>query len=537
MQDAQGNYNKADVSLNDAKVNYDTGVRNAQGSLDDAKVQLDKVKAGPTPADIATARASVDQAQASLDSAKANLTKLNPTDVTIASDQAAVDSALANLTKLTTGGTPTDIEIAQSNVAIQEATLQNLKNGPTPSSIAVAQAQVDTAQANYDRAVAQLDNALVKAPFDGLLATVGVIPGQVAAASTVVAQIVDTSELHVDVSVGESDISKAKLGMGVTLNFDAITGRSFTGKITFISPKATITSNVVSYLVTVTLDSAGKNSLQEYFPEQYQKYLDSLRAATQQLRPPAGATTAAGATPEAGATTAAGFTIPAGAQIPAQLQAQVATLRSQLGFCGYTPTNLGGGAGGFGGGAPGGNAAGTTGANPGAAGGQRTGGGGQRGGAAGATTVAGGAATTAPDAANGTPAAQNTQAQTRTQTTTLTEPKIGMTTSVSICQDVKAGVLSVPTRAIKTDTTTRQRYVEVLDAQGNKVNKTVTVGLAGDTNTEITGATSRKGIRLFLAQPRLTVLPELTQAVLSPAVVVLTQSGLEVSNDFNPRAY
>jgi HlyD family secretion protein len=74
-----------------------------------------------------------------------------------------------------------------------------------------------------------------------------------------------------------------------------------------------------------------------------------------------------------------------------------------------------------------------------------------------------------------------------------------MTTSVSICEDVKAGVLSVPTRAIKTDTTTRQRYVQVLDANGATVNKTVTVGLAGDTNTEITGGDLKDGDKVILS--------------------------------------
>jgi multidrug efflux pump subunit AcrA (membrane-fusion protein) len=74
-----------------------------------------------------------------------------------------------------------------------------------------------------------------------------------------------------------------------------------------------------------------------------------------------------------------------------------------------------------------------------------------------------------------------------------------MTSSVSICENVKAGVLSVPTRAIKTDTTTRQRYVQVLDANGAIVNKNITAGLAGDTNTEITGGELKEGDKVVLS--------------------------------------
>ncbi len=481
LQDAQGNFNKADVAVNDAKVNYDTGVRNAQSSLDDAKIQLDKVKAGPTASDIAAARASLDQAKASVDSSNANLLKLTPTDADIAAAQASVDSAQANLAKLTTGGTATDVATAESNVRIQELTLQNLKNGPNVNDLAVQGAQVDSAQANYDKAVTALDNAIVKAPFDGLLASVGVIVGQSVAANTNVAQIVDTSELHVDVNVGESDISKIKLNQGVTLSFDAIANRSFSGKVTFISPKSQVSSNVVSYLVTVTVDGQGKNSLQEAFPDQYQKYLDALRAQFQRA---AGQTGAAGsATPAAGGAApgqAGGFQIPAGAQIPAQFQAQVAQLRNSLGFCGFTPAGGAGFGGGAGGRPGGGNPAATTAGDASAttapagtpAAGGNVGGGRQGGG----NNAAGGA---------------NQQAQ--------NQPKIGMTATVTVCLDIKAAVLSVPTRAIKTNTTDRTSYVQILDAAGTQVNRNITVGLRGDTAAEITGGDLKDGDKVIIS--------------------------------------
>jgi HlyD family secretion protein len=457
LQDAQGAYNKADVALNDAKVNYDTGVRNAQSSADDAKVQLDKVKAGPLASDISTSRAAVDQATASLNSAQASLAKLTPTDSTIASDQASLDSAIANLAKLTSGGTASDIQIADSNVKLQELTLQNLQNGTAPSDLAVSQAQVDTAQANLDKAKTQLANALIVAPFDGIISSLPLVVGQVVGASTTAAQIVDISELHADVNVGESDIAKIKLGMGVTLNFDSIANRSFTGKVTFISPKAVVQSNVVSYLVTVTMDAQGKNSLQDAFPDQYQKYLTAIQQNLRQGRPGAagtpgaGATTgAAGATTETagtpGATTASGqgrqggqgtgaagtangVASGQGAAAGTQFQAQTAQLRNQLGFCGYTPS--------FGGG--------------------------------------------------------NQQQQ--------VQPKIGMTSNVIFCLDAKAGVLSVPTRAIKTGTGTDgrpYRYVQVQDANGATVNKTIILGLQGDSATEVTSGDLKEGDKVVL---------------------------------------
>jgi len=481
LEDAQGNFNKADVALNDAKVNSDTGIRNAQSSLNDAKVQLDTTKAGPTDADIAAARASVDQTKSSVDSANAAIVNLTPTAADIAAAQASVDSANANLVKLTTGGTASDIATAESNVQIQELTLQNLKNGPTPSTLAVQQAQVDSAQANYDKAVTALNNAVVKAPFDGILSSVGVIVGQAATASTAVTNIVDTSELHVDVNVGESDISKIKLNQGVTLGFDAIASRSFTGKVTFISPKSQVSSNVVSYLVTVTLDGQGKNSLQEAFPDQYQKYLDTIRAQFQRAAGQAGAANGTPGTATTAAGGAGGFQIPAGAQIPAQFQAQVAQLRNSSSFCGFTPTGGAGFGGAAGGGRQGaGNPAATTAGNP------------------AVTTAPAGTTTPGANAGGGRQGGGNNAAGAANQQIQA-QPKIGMTATVTVCLDVKAGVLSVPTRAIKTNTTDRTRYVEILDANGNTVKRTVTAGLQGDTATEITGGELKDGDKAIIS--------------------------------------
>jgi HlyD family secretion protein len=276
LQDAQGNYNKADIALNDARVNYDTGLKKAQIEVDNAKTQLEKTKAGPAQSDIAAAEAAVASSKANLDNARANLAKLTPTEADLVSAQAEVDAAQSSLAKLTTGGTASEIATQESNVRVQELTLQELLKGPAPSDIATKQAQVDLKQADYDKAQTNLETANLKAPFDGILTSLSLVPGQTVAAGTEVGQLIDDSQLHVDVNVEESNIGKIKLNQPVSLSFEALPNQSFSGKITFISPKAQVNSNVVSYLVTVTLDGTGKNSLQETYPEQYSKFLQGL---------------------------------------------------------------------------------------------------------------------------------------------------------------------------------------------------------------------------------------------------------------------
>jgi HlyD family secretion protein len=62
--------------------------------------------------------------------------------------------------------------------------------------------------------------------------------------------------------------------------------------------------------------------------------------------------------------------------------------------------------------------------------------------------------------------------------------KAGMSVSAAIITDVKTDVLSVPSTAVKSNNT--GSYVQILDDKGQPQNKTVQVGISNDTDTEIT---------------------------------------------------
>lgn len=466
LQDAQAKYNQANSAYNDAQVQLQQGVASAQEQVTNALAQLNSTKAGPTQSDITAAKASVDQAQASLQSAQASLAALTatssqiasdqasvaqaqasiqsanasiaalaPTSETIAADQASVASAQANLDKLTHPSTQSDIDIAQSQLDSAKAALTALTNDPTlQNNVATAQAQVDEAQAAYDTAKLNLNNAVITAPFDGVISSDNSIQvGQQVTASTAVFQLTDPSELHVDVNVGEADISKIQLNMPVAINLDAISGKSFTGKVTFISPKATVSNNVVIYVVTVTLDSGSQNSLLTAYP--------SLQTMFQ--RGQTGATGTASTVISSTNTT----------------QGQAPT--------GITNTNstTGGST------ANGSNSSGAT-----------------RGG------FAGGGATGASSGICGwTPSFGQA-----TSSNAATTPKVGETANVTVCLSLQVpttGQVAVPNRAIKTKVVTdasgqRQavKYVTVLlnKDTNQTVDKQVTTGLVGDTYTLVT---------------------------------------------------
>src|SRR5205823_11870407 len=60
LQDAEDNYRKAQLALDDARKQEIDSVASAQASLDDANRQLADLLASPTAADLASAQAAVD---------------------------------------------------------------------------------------------------------------------------------------------------------------------------------------------------------------------------------------------------------------------------------------------------------------------------------------------------------------------------------------------------------------------------------------------------------------------------------------------
>ena len=88
----------------------------------------------------------------------------------------------------------------------------------TYADLASAQAGVVQAQTALDTAQAALAAATLAAPFAGTVAEVKVDPGAPVGPNTTVLTLVDTSTLHVDVDLSESDVARVAPGQGVDLH-------------------------------------------------------------------------------------------------------------------------------------------------------------------------------------------------------------------------------------------------------------------------------------------------------------------------------
>ena len=102
-------------------------------------------------------------------------------------------------------------------------------------------------------------NSVILAPFDGIVVAVNVRTNDVLSnidyASKGDIQIVDTSQLQFKGTVDEIDITKIKAGQKASIAVDAVSGKTFTGTVSFISPYGAADSNgVVRFNVTILLD-------------------------------------------------------------------------------------------------------------------------------------------------------------------------------------------------------------------------------------------------------------------------------------------
>ncbi len=128
---------------------------------------------------------------------------------------------------------------------------------------------VDIANNNLNIARTNLENAIITAPFDGIIADVNVKVGDFLASSsyatTVAIEIIDPSQMELDVSVNELDITNVKLGQKVVISVDALPGKRFESTVTSISSLPDAASSMVSYEVkiifTVPQNSALKGGM------------------------------------------------------------------------------------------------------------------------------------------------------------------------------------------------------------------------------------------------------------------------------------
>jgi multidrug efflux pump subunit AcrA (membrane-fusion protein) len=137
-----------------------------------------------------------------------------------------------------------------------------LQHGPSRAQEQGYKLDVASALVDLDTKKNNFLNTFIWAPIDGTVVSVGVKEKDVLSdkdfSSRNAVVLVDTKRIEFWGTVDEIDIMKIKTGQNAIVFVDAVPNKTFTGKISFISPKGTADSNnIVKFNVTILLDPTG----------------------------------------------------------------------------------------------------------------------------------------------------------------------------------------------------------------------------------------------------------------------------------------
>jgi HlyD family secretion protein len=297
---AQANYDAAVAKLQQLQAGPNPDeIAAAQATYDAAVSQLNTLKAGPTADDLASVQAALEKAKVALQSAQTaydrvgwrgpndpqasaaavtlqqatadyqaalsvyNQKTAGATPDQLASAEAAVLAAKAALDQKKQGATAEELKSAEAAVASAKAALEAKTTGATDTDIALAQETVKQSQIALETAQANLDGATLRAPFDGIIASVSGNVGEQVSSGTPIVTLIDPTTVRVDTTVDESDIAKVKVGQDAVLTIDSLPGVSLQGKVVSIAGSATVSSGVVTYVVSVGLSTPNDGTLKE----------------------------------------------------------------------------------------------------------------------------------------------------------------------------------------------------------------------------------------------------------------------------------
>jgi HlyD family secretion protein len=260
---------QATLALNEAKLQQamkEASVEDiaaAEADLASAKANYEEVKAGPNGEDLIVAKADMEKAAIAVQKAQAEYDEVawipgvSALPQSAALQQASIDyeRAKANYQKIAQPPTESELKSAWAQVVQAQTGLDKLRKNPEPEDVAIAQAQVDQAQAQLEEAQLNLEKAVITAPFDGVVASLGAEVGELVSSGTPMVVLVDISRFHIDVEVDEIDISQIAVGQEVLITLDALPDEEIAGHVDAIAPTASSADGgVVSYVVTVAIE-------------------------------------------------------------------------------------------------------------------------------------------------------------------------------------------------------------------------------------------------------------------------------------------
>lgn len=206
------------------------GVVQSQAAVRQAEARLGLLNSGSFQAsnipEVRAATSNYEQAQAELRQAEANEQRYRD----------LVQTGDTSMQNYESYRTQRDTARARVNAARQqqEAALNTARQ--SNEAIRGAQAGVESARAQVATAQQAVADTVIRAPFSGFVSNRAVAVGEFVTTATPIITLLRTNPLKLQIQVGEADVPRISVGMGVSLEVEAFKDRKFAGTVTAVNP-------------------------------------------------------------------------------------------------------------------------------------------------------------------------------------------------------------------------------------------------------------------------------------------------------------
>ncbi len=201
----------------------------AEASEEVAQAQLDLLRKGARKEDISQAEEAVKQAQVNYDLTKKDKERMENLYQSNSISQNQYDNANAKF------------ELAQAQLKSAKDNFTKLKNFARPEEIQQAEANLNRQKAAAKLLKKSINDSYVQSPINGVIVDKFFEKGETVTQMSSLFKVSDLRTVDLIIYVSEEELGKVKLGREADVSVDAFPGKTYSGKVTYISPEAEFT--------------------------------------------------------------------------------------------------------------------------------------------------------------------------------------------------------------------------------------------------------------------------------------------------------
>ncbi len=233
-------------------------VTELQATLVRLNRELNDVLAGPDQVQLSRLEAAVEIAKARLNRADRDLLEaeegvdqleLKLLQATAESARFLLESAQSQLDRLEEGPDHVTLDALIKEIESAREARDKLTEEPEPAEIALAEARIEAAETAYEQAQDDVANAILRAPFDGMVTLSTISVGDIVTVDARVIQLVDPSRVSVLGLVETNYLDRIVKGASAAVTLGALPGVTLDAVVKSVSNDARTERGVISFPV------------------------------------------------------------------------------------------------------------------------------------------------------------------------------------------------------------------------------------------------------------------------------------------------